>query len=95
MKKSLSVIALLLVLVSCDDPVPSSPVLIQPPSTRELAEQGNARAQTMLGYMYAEGTGVPQDDAEALKWYRLAAEQEGGFAQFALGEMYSAGRGVP
>ncbi|MEE4237780.1 MAG: SEL1-like repeat protein [Anderseniella sp.] len=25
--------------------------------------------------MYREGLGVPQDDAEAVRWYRLAAEQ--------------------
>jgi TPR repeat protein len=25
--------------------------------------------------MYANGQGVPQDDFEAVKWYRLAAEQ--------------------
>jgi len=25
--------------------------------------------------MYAEGRGVPQDDAEAVRWYGLAAEQ--------------------
>ena len=32
-------------------------------------------AQDNLGGMYANGTGVPQDDAEAAKWYKLAAEQ--------------------
>ncbi len=45
---------------------------------RPLAEQGNARAQTALGLMYAEGQGVSQDYETAVKWYRLAAEQ--GFA---------------
>ena len=40
-----------------------------------LAEQGNASAQYNLGVMYANGRGVPQDYAEAMKWYRLAAEQ--------------------
>jgi TPR repeat protein len=25
--------------------------------------------------MYANGKGVPEDDKEAVKWYRLAAEQ--------------------
>jgi TPR repeat protein len=28
-----------------------------------------------LGVLYAHGRGVPQDDAEALRWYRLAAAQ--------------------
>ena len=45
--------------------------------------------------MYAEGEGVPQDDAEAVKWYRLAAEQGYAAAQSTLGFMYAEGRGVP
>ena len=28
-----------------------------------------------LGFMYDEGRGVPEDDLEAVKWYRLAAAQ--------------------
>ena len=31
-------------------------------------------AQLNLGNMYDTGRGVPQDYAEALRWYRLAAE---------------------
>ena len=42
---------------------------------RPLAEQGHAEAQYNLGVMYRNGQGVPHDDAEAVKWYRLAAEQ--------------------
>ena len=38
--------------------------------------------------MYADGRGVAQDDAEAMKWYRLAAEQGNAAAQFNLGVMY-------
>jgi TPR repeat protein len=37
--------------------------------------------------MYADGRGVPQDHAEAVRWYRLAAEQGNAFAQFRLGVM--------
>ena len=44
--------------------------------------------------MYADGRGVPQDDAEAAKWYRLAAEQGIGAAQYNLAVMYATGRGV-
>ena len=40
---------------------------------RPLAEQGNACAQNSLGFMYHTGRGVPEDDAEAVKWFRLAA----------------------
>ena len=35
---------------------------------RLAAEQGNARAQTNLGLVYANGEGVPENDAEAVKW---------------------------
>ena len=40
---------------------------------RASAEQGDASAQANLGVMYVTGRGVPQDDAEAVRWYRLAA----------------------
>jgi TPR repeat protein len=62
---------------------------------RPLAEQGNSRAQTRLGGMYANGLGVPQDYAAAVSWYRKAAEQGFTGAQFALGGMYLNGHGVP
>jgi len=55
---------------------------------RPLAEQGDALAQYNLGVMCANGRGVPQDDAEALKWYRLAANQGNAMAQYNLGIMY-------
>ena len=60
---------------------------------RRLATE--TEAQFSLGFMYQNGQGVPQDDAEALKWYRLAAEQGNAFAQFNLAVMYFQGRGVP
>ncbi len=41
------------------------------------------------------GQGVPQDYAEAVKWYRLAAEQGDAGAQYNLGDMYANGQGVP
>jgi len=63
--------------------------------TRVLAEQGNAVAQYTLGVMYAEGFGVPEDDVEAVGWYRLAAEQGNAIAQNHLGFMYDNGDGVP
>ena len=52
-----------------------------------LAEKGHTKAQTMLGIMYDEGQGVPQDYKEAIKWYQLAAEQGLGKAQFNLGNV--------
>jgi hypothetical protein len=44
--------------------------------------------------MYDNGEGVPENDAEAVKWYRLAAEQGYVVAQFNLGFMYANGEGV-
>ena len=64
-------------------------------SLRRAAEQGNARAQAQLGASYFAGQGVPQDDAEAAKWFRKAAEQGDAQAQFCLGVSYFAGHGVP
>lgn len=40
------------------------------------AESGDAAAQCQLGDIYFYGRGVPQDYAEAHKWYSLAVEQE-------------------
>ncbi len=62
---------------------------------RPLAGQGDAGAQVWLGFMYANGHGVPQDYAKAVGWYRKAAEQGMASAQNNLGFMYSKGRGVP
>ncbi len=45
--------------------------------------------------MYIVGQDVPQDYAEAAKWYRMAAEQGHAGAQFVLGSMYANGQGVP
>jgi TPR repeat protein len=42
---------------------------------RLAAEQGDADAQSMLGFCYNSGKGVAQDHEEAVKWWRLAAEQ--------------------
>ena len=61
---------------------------------RPLADQGNAVAQTGLGWMYEHGHGVPQDYAQALVWYRKASLQGDARAQLKLGVMYDNGRGV-
>jgi len=44
---------------------------------RLAAEQGAALAQYNLGLMYNNGQGVPQNDAEAARLYRLAAAKGG------------------
>jgi TPR repeat protein len=62
---------------------------------RPLAEQGHADAQHNLGVMYDKGYGVPENDAEAVKWYRKAAEQGEVEAQYNLGQIYRTSEGVP
>ena len=60
-----------------------------------LAEQGLARAQNQLGWMYELGQGVPRNYKTAVKWTTLAAEQGNADAQSNLGVMYQQGKGVP
>ena len=62
---------------------------------RRMAEQGDVDAQTTLGILYDYGNSVPENDAEAVKWYRLAAEQGNALAQSNLGSKYARGEGVP
>ena len=64
-------------------------------SLKADAELGDVGAQAILGYMYDAGEGVPQNDTEAVRWYRMAAERGFALAQFSLGFMYANGRGVP
>ena len=46
----------------------------------------------MLGGMYHNGKGVPQDYAKAGHWYTKAAKQGIATAQYNLGAMYAKGR---
>ena len=62
---------------------------------RVKAEQGDAYAQYILGWMYKDGQGVLQDYKEAVKWYTKSAEQGIALAQLNLGVMYYLGRGAP
>jgi putative methionine-R-sulfoxide reductase with GAF domain len=64
-------------------------------SLRGLAQQGDAAAQFAVGARYATGEDVPQDYAEAVRWFTMAAEQGHTVAQATLGAYYWAGRGVP
>ena len=59
------------------------------------AERGNAEAQYALGGNYEFGFGVPQSNAEAVKWYRKASDQGYAEAHLHLGLMYDLGQGVP
>jgi len=63
-------------------------------AVKQLAEQGDTKAQFVLGSMYRDGRGVAQDDDEMLRWWRMAAEGSNFDAQFALGNLYSGGSRV-
>jgi hypothetical protein len=57
---------------------------------RQLAERGDARAQTTVGIMIADS-----DLKEAVKWFEIAAAQAYAEAEFRLGRMFEEGNGVP
>jgi TPR repeat protein len=59
------------------------------------AERGDPRAQTMIGFLYETGRGLPQDYMLAAAWYQRAAQQGYPRAQYLLGMMYDKGQGVP
>lgn len=40
----------------------------------KAANKGNIKAYAILGIMYVDGLGVPQDHTKAMKWYRKASE---------------------
>lgn len=61
---------------------------------RPLAENGDAKAQSILALMYSYGEGVPVDYRESMRWYRRAAEQNSSVAQYNLGMLYLEGKGV-
>ena len=60
-----------------------------------LANGGNAKAETIVGLKYLDGTGVPVNEAEAAKWLDRAAQQGEPVAQYRLATLYERGRGVP
>ena len=62
---------------------------------KPLVEQEDIKAAYVLGVMYYEGHGVPQDNKEAVTLFRLSAEQGYAGAQYSLGLMYHKGHGIP
>ena len=61
---------------------------------RTLANEGDAKAQANLGYMYYVGEGVQQNYEEAVNWYRKAAVQGDPDAQYNLAVAYAFGEGI-
>ena len=104
--KSLSAVLAVVLALSA-----AAPLWAQTPETdalRVLAEQGDAEAQYAFGCMHdvgcldetvlSNGQDLEIDsmgDAEAARWYRLAAEQGHAAAQSRLGDFHQFGYGVP
>jgi TPR repeat protein len=72
--------------------LPSPPPRVGPPPP---VGSITAEEAFIRGADAAAGRGVPKSDAEALKWYRIAAAMGYAPAQNNLGFMYAEGRGVP
>jgi uncharacterized protein len=64
-------------------------------ATRRIDEKNDPKAMTLLGELYADGLGVPNDDKKAEEWYRLAARRGDREAMFALAMFRLTGRGGP
>jgi len=63
-------------------------------TVKRAAEQGDVKAQYLLGTMYAQGRGVTQNRTESAKWIQKAAEQGNAQARTSLGFLYAEGLGV-
>jgi TPR repeat protein len=61
---------------------------------QEKALQGDAQAAFELGEMHASGVGLPQNNTEAVRWYRIAAEKGNSKAQSLIGTAYHRGIGL-
>ena len=64
-------------------------------ATRRVEQDTDPKSMTLLGELYAEGLGVPNDDKKAAEWYRLAAARGETQAMFALAIFKITGRGGP
>ena len=64
-------------------------------SWRTQAAQGDAKAQLLIGLLYANGDGVLQDYVKAGQWWEKAAAQGNAEAQNNLGSLFDQGHGVP
>jgi hypothetical protein len=82
-----ALILLTLSLAGCADPGDAIPPALAELHQRAVA--GDASAQLELGLHYVTGTGIPPDEAAALRWIGKAAVQGNAAAQFELGSYYT------
>ena len=62
---------------------------------KEACDGGNADGCNILGYIYGNGMGVPEDDPRAVAFFRKACDGGGVLGCRSLGDMYEHGEGVP
>jgi len=62
------------------------------PLLKQKVAAGNAVSQWMLAHAYQAGTGIPKNEAEALKLYQKAADKGLSVAQVDLGTFYHSGQ---
>lgn len=93
-----AVVCLVVAITGCDYDQGQNPWVVTAAkfaNEKKDAESGDAVAQYNLGRFYLTGTGVPKDEREAAKWFRMAASQGVARAQYKLGVMYLWAQGVP
>ncbi len=61
---------------------------------KKEAEQGNAEAQSILGYCYKKGYGIKKNMEQVVYWLQKSAEQGDAEAQLNLSVCYATGKGV-
>ncbi|ODT77666.1 MAG: hypothetical protein ABS76_26375 [Pelagibacterium sp. SCN 64-44] len=81
-------------LASAPDTFELPPEAVGPVALRQAAADGDVRAQFEIGAVYTDGKAVPQDYAEAARWYERAAAQGFAPAQYRMGNLYETGQGV-
>src|SRR5579883_2291440 len=62
---------------------------------KRIEQDSDPKSMTLLGELYANGLGVPKDDAKAAEWYKLAAARGDSNAMFALAMFALNGRAGP
>jgi TPR repeat protein len=78
-----------------DDDVVPTPTAQDIATLQQAARAGNPKAQYILGWAYQHGSGVVQDNKQAVKWYQAAVAQDAPWAEVALETMYESGNVNP
>lgn len=91
MQRHFATLILLLSLAACDSQMTSADCDAACDRLKIHARRGDASAQTELGRMYFNGTGLPKDEAEAVFLWNKAAAQDYAPAQNLLAHAYLCG----